>query len=286
MKPLTETNIELPPSLVKLPPFPRVALQVLKALSHEGSSVQDIEKIIATDAVFASSCLHCANSALFALPQRVLTLRHAIVVLGRDKLRCIVLTTALQSFAKAPLGSKIFRDWWRHSLATALLSEALAKASNSDCPGAYMGGLLHDVGRLWLIVQVKRETWKSFVSMADAASRAGNSILELEREILGVDHCTLGQRMLAEWGIPEELIFAARHHHEPEMAVRREEAMFVAAACELASRVGFAALKYRRSHTLDDLTRLLPEETAPLLQSDPEKLREALEAKIQSLDAN
>ncbi|MBL8173757.1 MAG: HDOD domain-containing protein [Bryobacterales bacterium] len=279
------SGIEVPATLGKLPPFPLVALQALKALSSESNSAHGIEKLIAADVVFASSTLHCANSALFHLPQRVLTLRHAIVVLGRERLRCIILTVALQSFARAPLGSKMFRQWWRHSLATAILSEALAKASDWDTSGAYMGGLLHDIGRLGLIVQFPRERWKQFVAMAEAPTRAGMGILEIEREILGMDHAALGAAMLREWGIPQELIVAARHHHEPEVAARHAPAMFVAAACEMASRLGFVALKYPRRTTMEELISCLPEETAALLASDEEKLREAVETKIQSLAA-
>ncbi|MBS1827901.1 MAG: HDOD domain-containing protein [Acidobacteria bacterium] len=278
------TKIEFPPSLGKLPPFPAVALQALKALSNDAATAPQIERLISTDAVFASSTLHCANSALFALPKRVLTLRHAIVVLGRDRLRCIVLTSALRSFASAPLASKQFKDWWRHSLATAVLSEALAKASRSNCSGAYIAGLLHDVGRLGLIVRLTREQWRSFVGMAEAPRRAGMSIVEMEQEIFGLDHCELGARMTAEWGLPEELTFAARYHHDPEAAASDEAALFAAASCEITSQLGFAALKYPRLRTIADLTALMPEPAAPLIESDPEKLRDALETKLQSLN--
>jgi putative nucleotidyltransferase with HDIG domain len=212
-------------------------------------------------------------------------LRHAIVVLGSDRLRCLILTTALQSFSKAPLRSKDFRAWWHHSLATALLSEAFAKVSRQDCPEAYMSGLLHDVGRLALILQVSRDRWRSFVRSAEAPSRAGMSILDVERELFGVDHCTIGERLLREWGLPEELVDAARLHHSIDGACLTNPTLIVAAACEMSSALGFEALQYPRTRTIADLVPLLPAHARPLLATDPEKLRAAVKDKIMSLDS-
>lgn len=285
MPELVSPTIDLPVSLSKLPPFPRVALRVLKALSDEDTPIKAIEDLIASDVVFASSALHCANSALFGLSARVLTVRHAIVVLGRDRLRSLILTTALQSFAKAPLRSKEFRAWWRHSLATALLSEALAYASHLNCPEAYMAGLLHDVGRLALILQLSRENWRLFERTVEGQSSTGKSILEIEREIFSVDHCQLGERLLVEWGMPQELIHPARHHHDPAAAASSNPALYTAVSCEISSQLGFASFNYPRSIAVADLLPLLPDDTRPMLATDPEKLRDALETKIRSLDA-
>lgn len=276
--------IHLPASLSKLPPFPRIALRALKELSKDDLSVSKLQELLASDVVFASSALHCANSALFGLMSRVVTLHHAIVVLGRDRLRCLILTTALRSFSNAPLRSKDFRAWWHHSLATAILSEALASASGNDCPEAYMAGLLHDVGRLGMILQLSREQWRAFERMTGASSRAGRSILEMEREIFGTDHCAIGQRLLQDWGIPQELIQAAAVHHEPQAASGSRSALFVAASCAMASRAGFAALNYLRSGVLEELAPLMPVEARPMLAADPENLHAALELKIKSID--
>jgi len=280
---LANPTLDLPSSLSKLPPFPRVALRALNALSSEDLPAKAIEDVIASDVVFASSALHCANSALFALPSRVVTLRHAIVVLGRERLRCLILTTALQSFVKAPLRSKDFRSWWHHSLATALLSEAFAKVSREDCPEAYMAGLLHDVGRLGLILQLSRENWRAFLRSAEAPTRANMTILEIERDVFGIDHCAIGVRLLSEWGLPAELVEAARLHHETDFANSRTSSILVAGACEMSSAIGFEALKYPRRRPVADFAPLFPTGARPLLSSDPDKLRVAINEKIQTL---
>jgi HD-like signal output (HDOD) protein len=281
---MQSTSLDLPLSLTEMPPFPRVALRALKALSAEDVPARALESLIRSDVVFASGVLHCANSALFGLTSRVLTLHHAIVVLGSDRLRCLILTTALRSFAKAPLRSKEFHAWWHHSLATALLSEALAKASVQNCPEAYMAGLLHDVGRLPFVLHLSRDGWRSFLRSAEAPSRAGKTILEVEAELFGIDHCAIGERLLVEWGMPNELIHAARLHHEPQSSAQTDSSLLVAAACKMASAAGFAAINYPCPESIDSLIPIMPAAARPMLATDPGRLRQAIDEKIHSLD--
>jgi HD-like signal output (HDOD) protein len=148
-----------------------------------------------------------------------------------------------------------------------------------------MAGLLHDVGRLAFVLHLSRDGWRAFLRSAEAPSRAGRTILEVESEIFGIDHCAIGERLLVEWGMPDELIHAARLHHEPQAPTHNGSSLLVAAACQMASAAGFAALNYPRPESIASLIPLMPADARPMLATDPVKLRQAIEEKIQSLDS-
>jgi putative nucleotidyltransferase with HDIG domain len=200
-------------SLSSLPPFSPILTRLLASLAEEDVSFSALGDLIEKDAVVAANILHLVNSALYARTGTISSVRHAISLLGTNKLR------------NAVLGMSIARVWNRvkmpsswsmarfnmHSAAVALLSDLLAQRLPVAYPeGAFVAGLLHDVGRLLLALGLPNEYMRILELYDDSGRR---TLVECEREIVGFTHAELSAQALRVWKLPEEIQIAVRDHH-------------------------------------------------------------------------
>lgn len=260
-------------SLDRLPPFPPVALRTIEALAADRVETGELTQLVSADPALASEILQAANSALFGLAHQVRSLRHAIVLVGRDYLRPLLFTAALRAYLKAPGRNRLFRGWWRHSLATALLADGLAAATRRDRGLSYTAGLLHDIGRLGLMMAAGPENY---------GTPEG---LDRERARVGIDHCQAGEILMAKWGLPADLTAAAaRHHGELGETAQAEPVGLVSLACRLATALGFWTVKPRNSQEPEQILEQLPAAWAWVRRLDPQQLKASLERRVQSYE--
>ncbi len=136
--------------LCNLPAF-RPAVNRLLSISPEADTAMDeYIAVFRSDPALATEVLRIANSGLLALRSTVTSVRHAVVVLGLDWVRSLALQVALRAYAPAGRGPET-RQIWRHSMASALIGEALGVRYGIQRGVGYTAGLVHDVGRLGLM---------------------------------------------------------------------------------------------------------------------------------------
>jgi HD-like signal output (HDOD) protein len=197
-----------------LPPFSPVLNKLLASLAQDKVSFSAVGELIEKDTVMAGGVLHLVNSALYGRRGTINSVRHAVALLGINKLRNAVLgmsITRLWSEVKTPQGWSMAR-FNGHSAATAVLADLLAQHLEADYPeGAFIAGLLHDVGRL-LIALGLREEHGAILRLYE---RSGRSLVECEREVIGVTHPELSAAAIAHWNLPLPIQLAAEHHHRP-----------------------------------------------------------------------
>lgn len=199
-------------SVEAIPSMPEVAHRVLKIIRED----HDIDRLI--DAVeldpgLTGLLLRTVNSSSVAPRTPVVSVRHALVMLGVRRIVCLVLGMCVGRFFTALEGGYVVKDrgLWDHSVGVAVASEHVAGRC-SDAPGdlAFTAGLLHDLGKIALNALVEE-------NLAEMLGRMdGRTFLEVEREILGTDHAAVGRLIAEAWKLPEPLILAIAHHHEPE----------------------------------------------------------------------
>jgi len=273
--------LDSPERLGELCPFPGVALRALELLRDESTRPAALVEVISADPAFVAELMFCANSALFNLPTRVKTIRHAVVVLGAERLQAVIMTTALRSFLRRRLRSREGIAWWRHSLATAVLSESITVAESCQFAGAYTAGLLHDIGRLVMFSAIDPAEFAEFRKIAEDSSRP---ITELEQEILGASHCEIGAAVLERWQLPEEIVVPALHHHEPDLWPSSAPLRIVGSACSVSNLLGFPSFRNRKSQLeLAPDPDLLPAPVQTLLAGQPELLAAALTDRINNI---
>lgn len=230
-------------SLEQLPPFSPVLNRLLASLAHEDVSFAELATLIEKDTVLAGNILRLVNSALYGLPGTVSSVRHAVAILGLVKLRNVLLgmaITRLWRSVRTPPGWSA-AQFNLHSTSVATLADLLVEAAPVPyAEGAFVAGLLHDLGKLLWALAFPRQ----FAIFWGVLERGGGRWAECERELGGVDHAELSAEALARWNLPEPIRRAVRFHHLPELANAGtiELAHVVHAANLLAAEMGYGML--------------------------------------------
>lgn len=193
----------------KIPSPPLVVSKVLHLLKDPDFSVRQLSRIISDDTALASRTLAVCRSARYAQRRAPKTVHEAILVLGLQTLRNIVLATAAQSFLAR--NSKIAAKLWSHSLAAALAARMLSQRFGfGDDELAFLAGLLHDVGEMVLLNGDPR----GFESIVEEVQQKGTSLAEKEKHTYAFDHASIGVALLEFWNIDPEIGDAVLRHHE------------------------------------------------------------------------
>jgi len=209
-------------------------------------SIAFIEESFRSDPGLASQLLTAANSAAMGLRSHVGTLRHALAVLGLDRIRSLVVTVATSSYMRQ-FPVEAVRPVWSHGIATAVIAEQLARYSDRLCgPALYTAGLTHDIGRLGLLAS-DCPCYTSFLQ-AEYADRDESELVEWDQ--FGVIHTVAGELLAELWGFPVNLCCHAENHHA-ESAFDTEEDRIVHTACLLADAMGYPELRLRSAPELE-----------------------------------
>jgi putative nucleotidyltransferase with HDIG domain len=109
------------------------------------------------------------------------------------------------------------RTFWSQSVLCAVCAKLLAsEAQGSRADTAFVGGLLHDIGKLVLAIRAPEETRAALT--ASRKDPVNQPMYRCERELFGFDHADIGGELMRRWQLPANLIAAVEFHHEPERA--------------------------------------------------------------------
>ncbi|QIK36987.1 HDOD domain-containing protein [Caldichromatium japonicum] len=208
--------------------MPRVVGEVLHLLDNPNSRQADIARVLEQDPALVALLLRLANSAAFAPARTVDSVERAVMLLGREPLRRLVIASAVtQATDRLPPQEMLPLElFWRHSSYCALIARLLAEQSEPHLSGAvFLGGLLHDLGQLLLFTQAPQAEHQAFLDSLGEIDRL--SPVAAERALLGFDHAELGGALAEHWGLPEGLVACIRYHHDP-LAAPETHALAVA----------------------------------------------------------
>lgn len=194
---------------ISLPVFTDVTTKLQAAAGSDSYDMTVIERAIDSETALATEVLRVANSAFFGGLSEVTTIRAAVLRLGFKRVtNLVILATEKNRYAAGhPEIAAMMRDLWRHSSSCALASDWIAqRARYPQISGeVFIGGLLHDIGKLFLL-RVLDEM------MAENPSD-GLYSAELIGELLNHAHTDQGHRLLTSWRLPEIYSVIVRDHH-------------------------------------------------------------------------
>jgi putative nucleotidyltransferase with HDIG domain len=275
-----ERSADTPWALCKLPAFPPIATRLLQVMSKEDVGVKELTRLIASDVAFSAEVLRLANSALFGLEFQIDSLTHAVMILGLARVKSLAMTVAImKGYLKGILKNEVLRRCWCHSLACAYLAEELASACGLDKEQAYTAGLLHDIGRLSLLVAYPME----YTNLLHVAEENTFDVIECERQLFDIDHSEAGRWLADHWHLPKEFgEVAAGHHRESE---RNQFGMveLIRVGCSLSDSLGFEVVKAQHCWTLDEIHSQLPPPAREHVTLDKEDLKARTGGKIVAL---
>lgn len=196
-----------------LPTLPHVVMRVLQMAQSAHVNIEGISQ--ALDQSLAAMVLKMANSAFYggARPRSVKSIRHAIVIIGLDALKEIVLTASFFHTFHDIRDVQSLQPLWEHAQATAQIAKRLAwmyRYPNLD--EAYFVGLIHDVGKL-VIQQYFPDHYESIRQLIEN----GMDEAVAERSTVGLTHSDIGGKICNFWGFPESLSESIAHHHDGRM---------------------------------------------------------------------
>ena len=193
-------------------PFDRNTLRIQQEIGKEDPDTRLIEKLIASDPALTSQVLRLANSAFYKGLTKVSTVHNAMIRIGITEIANIVtLVTHGKNFqSKDAVVREILGKLWTHSVGCAIGSQwlALKRGLRDLSHEAFIAGLLHDVGKLFLITTID-----SIRASGRIASRPSP---ELIGELMETMHTKYGYALLKNWNLPEAYSEIALRHHEEE----------------------------------------------------------------------
>ena len=196
---------------------PEIFIRISQALDDPLKNANDMALIIEQDPSLSARVLKVVNSAFFGFPATVKTIDHAISIIGTKEIRLLVMTTSVvEKFSSLPNSILDMREFWMHSLKTALFAKFLADhhPKKRQLSSVFMSGLLHDIGRL--VLYTKAPDLARAAALHVKANKTKD--IEAENSTFGFNHAQLSGALLELWKIPLSIQHAATFHHEPELA--------------------------------------------------------------------
>ncbi|NCC24612.1 MAG: HDOD domain-containing protein [Deltaproteobacteria bacterium] len=191
-----------------LPTLPTALEKVTKLVEDPNSSTEQIAKLICRDQVLSAKVLKMVNSPIYGFPGRIGTIQHALVLLGFNVIRGIIISTSVFDIMTTNMVGL-----WEHSLGCAMASSAVAKAAGFKDPEEYaVAGLLHDIGKVLAAVQLP-----DLKAEADELVRTEDlTYLEAERRVFGFGHDRINMWLAEHWNLPLRLKEGLVLHHRLE----------------------------------------------------------------------
>ncbi len=213
----------------ELPPLPQVVTRLQLLLRDEDrADARRVGELVRADPAIAASVLRLANSATFRGLRRVDSPEEAISRIGLRQVSSIV--TAIghkQHFqSNVPERAALLQALWDHAVVTAITAKRLTELGEGDRAEAFLAGLLHDVGKLIVLVGIDT------LGATDVTP-------PVRDELMTLLHTDMGHRLLQAWRISDPVCRVALMHHEATPVTGELLLVRVQAANAISRKLGF-----------------------------------------------
>jgi len=201
----------------ELPPLPTLVTKVLEMLSDPDADIKEIEKVIGSDQSLVTKLIKISNSALYGGLQRVESLAQALARLGAKTTKSLVLSASMQAyFFRSNPGMQAWGQFlWQHAAECGMAARRIALSTgHGDPEKAFVGGVLHDIGKLVLML-VNAENYRQIQNLRKREALCDH---EAERKILKTDHMEIGELLMEKWKMPTSAMACVKFHHQVEAA--------------------------------------------------------------------
>lgn len=198
--------------IARLPAMPQILIKLIGHLQADDLGMKELAALIANDAGMTARLLSVANSSAYHRGARSAGVEQALTTLGTDMIKLLVIgESVVQTFNSFPhSGSIDLRRFWKHSLLAAVIARELAtRMGYAHAEEAYLGGLLHNVGRLALLATAPQEYGFNFTARDD------EDLCAVEQRTLQITHAEAGAWLVERWNLDSFLADAVLYHHEP-----------------------------------------------------------------------
>lgn len=203
----------------ELPSLPSVANAVLDHILKQDYNYAKLARLIESDPSLMLKIIQHANLATYSGRSQVTGIEQALNRLGSRTVQTLLLSALIRD--SLIQGNRIEeeeqRGLWKHSLGTAVYAALVAEKANPGLAGeAFVAGLLHDIGRIFLHSYVNRD----YVRVCRHMEELRECVVDSERAVLGTDHAYIGRWIAQKWRLPESMLNAISMHHDDVSSLR------------------------------------------------------------------
>jgi len=227
-------------SLTNLPAMPEAHSKLLTLLSKPDNEVDmnQVSRTLELDPALSTRVMRVCKSAYFGFQGSLM--KQAVAFLGVAEVRKIVQSAVIYQIFDEGDGSEsrlTMSDLWTHSLAVGLAMEIIGKADKKKTH--FLLGVLHDIGKAVFMFRFPDH----FSSVLDLVEKEHVSVLQAERELLGITHADCGGELAVHWDLPGEVRTAIASHHSPASTTQHRRLAAMVHIADIAVRtmeIGYA----------------------------------------------
>lgn len=215
-----------------LPVLPATTQKVLALMSDPDVSIEKVKRLVSTDPGLTAKILKVANSAFYGSYRNIQNLSQAILRLGLNAVRNIVVATSMKNvYKKFGLAEKLI---WEQMLGAALAASVIARHTRVvDPEDAFIGGLLHDIGK----VVMNNEYPEKFAKVIERVYNEQVSFETAEKDVFEFSQRNVGAFVVKKWGFPENLELLIKFFDDKEALSRDKQLSHLVAIITLADRM-------------------------------------------------
>jgi putative nucleotidyltransferase with HDIG domain len=203
-------------NLRHLPPAPQVVPELMRLLNQPDAESSKIVNILSYDPSLTANILRVSNCAYFAAATPTADLQEAVTRLGFQQVyQVVTAASGARLLGAAQPGYGLEQgELWKHSLATAIAAQSIARRTGDDENIVFTAALLHDIGKTILSNSLNA----AYSKVIKDSESSGQSLLEIETKLFGINHAELGGELLQQWKFPPAIVAAVWFHHVPKVA--------------------------------------------------------------------
>ncbi|MES2071785.1 MAG: HDOD domain-containing protein [Pseudomonadota bacterium] len=242
-----------------LPSIPKVVQEVIDSFNNESVSIDEVAKKLIADQVLSAKLLRLANSSYYHASRSVGTIDDAVLMLGFMTVRTLVISTGLTGSFKTMPGVDL-KQFWRHSLHTAVIAKWLSKQLHGNSDFAFIVGLMHAIGQLVMHAAMPEKT----LQIDKIAGPLDARRVDVEQTSFGYNYADVGAELARRWRFPDNFATVIKACIDP---LEQEPFDPMAAIVHLAA---WRSRAEENKYSKEELEATFPAEVAAALGLKPE----------------
>ncbi len=210
-----ENLTEIISRIKSLPSLPSIYTEIINKVDLPNTSLRDIGKIVAKDIGMSTKFLQLINSSFFGLPQKITTPVDAVVMLGIETVKTLVLSVGIFQKLGNNIDKKFAESLWAHSNRIASYCKNLAiyeEVPRKIQDDYFAAGMFHDLGKLVFLSEFPED----YKKVLELTKKENISLCKAEKKIFGADHTAVGAYLMQIWGLPGLIVYPCAFHHSIE----------------------------------------------------------------------
>jgi HD-like signal output (HDOD) protein len=207
---LSDFALSVMPPKLQLPTLPHPVTSFLQRSADESVPLEDLARILETDAGLTVELLKRVNSSSTALRIKIKSVAQALALLGRRPSRLFVTMIGTEGSVRSRKSKLINQNaFWNACLERALFAREVSRLLKTDSDVAFAGGLLQD----YLLPLLTDELFDSYHEFVERRETCPELLTDFEQSRFGWDHAMAGACLAFQWNLPDELVCCILYHH-------------------------------------------------------------------------